>query len=124
LDWGVKPGTIYLTKTLQIDPERNTDGVDRGWHWKECVEPWVTLQSKGVGVMVGEWGVYNKTPHDVTLRFMEDALANYQKAGWGWALWNFTGDFGLLDSKRGDVEYEDWEGRKLDRAMLDLLAKY
>lgn len=124
LDWGVKPVTLFLAKGLQLDPERNLDAVDRAWHWKECVEPWLALQEKGVGVMVGEWGVYHKTPHDVTLRFMADVLANYAKAGWGWALWNFTGDFGPLDSRREDVVYETWEGHQLDRKMLEVLQRH
>jgi len=97
---------------------------DRAWLWDNCIAPWRELESKGVGVMVGEWGAYNKTPHDVVLRWMEDCLKNWRKAGWGWALWNFRGDFGVLDSERADVEYEDWRGHKLDRKMLVLLQKY
>ena len=53
---------------------------------------------------------------------MNDTLAEFKKAGWGWALWNFTGGFGICDSGRYDVAYENWHGRKLDRAMLELLA--
>ena len=97
---------------------------DRATLWRERVKPWRALESTGVGVMVGEWGVYNRTPHDVTLRFMEDNLANWKQAGWGWALWNFRGNFGVMDSGRADVAYEDFEGHKLDRAMLELLQKY
>jgi len=74
--------------------------------------------------MVGEWGVYNKTPHTVTLGFARDVLSNWEKAGWGWALWNFTGDFGPLDSNRADVVYESWEGHLMDREMMDLLQKH
>ena len=44
-------------------------------------------------------------------------------AGWGWALWNFTGGFGICDSGRTDVAYENWHGRKLDRAMVELLQR-
>ena len=36
--------------------------------------------------------------------------------GIGYALWNFRGSFGLLDSGRKDVEYEDWHGHQLDRS--------
>src|SRR6478736_5395995 len=28
---------------------------------------------------------------------------------------------GILDSRREDVEYEEWHGHKLDRKLLDLL---
>ena len=31
--------------------------------------------------------------------------------------------FGVLNSGRTDVAYEDWYGHKLDRKMLDLLRK-
>jgi endoglucanase len=53
-----------------------------------------------------------------------DFLELWQEAGWGWALWNFRGDFGILDSKRGEVKYETFHGRKLDRAMLELLRAH
>jgi endoglucanase len=38
-------------------------------------------------------------------------------------MWNFRGAFGVLDSGRADVAYEDFRGRKLDRKMLDLLRE-
>jgi hypothetical protein len=41
----------------------------------------------------------------------------------GFALWNFIGDFGTLDSGRTDVAYEDWHGHKLDKQLLDLIRK-
>jgi len=34
----------------------------------------------------------------------------------------FIGDFGVLDSGRTDVAYEDWYGHKLDKKFLDLLG--
>jgi hypothetical protein len=97
---------------------------DKAWLWKTCVEPWKAAESQGIGIMVGEWGVYNKTPHGVALRWAEDCLRNWREAGWGWALWNFRGANGILDSDRADVQYEDFEGHKLDRKFLDLLQRY
>jgi hypothetical protein len=94
----------------------------RAWLREECVKPFQALEAKGVGVMVGEFGAFNRTPHPVVLRWMRDCLANWDAAGWGWALWNFRGSFGVLDSEREDVAYEDWNGHKLDRQMLDLLT--
>ena len=88
------------------------------------VEPWKALQAKGAGVHVGEWGAFNRTPHDVTLAWMEDLLKNWKEAGWGWALWNFRGSFGILDSDRKDVTYEDFRGHALGRKMLELLRQY
>src|SRR6185437_13160061 len=94
---------------------------DRHTLERDQVRPWKELERRGVGVMVGEFGAHNQTPHDVVLRWMHDCLDVWKDAGWGWALWNFRGSFGILDSNRDDVAYQDWHGLKLDRAMLDLL---
>lgn len=88
---------------------------------REQIEPWRKLAESGVGVHVGEWGAFRYTPHAVTLAWMRDQLDLWKAAGWGWALWNFRSDFGVLDTRRTDVQYEDWRGHKLDRQMLDLL---
>jgi endoglucanase len=79
---------------------------------------------KGVQVHVGEWGVFNKTPHATTLAWMEDSLSLWKEARWGFSLWNLRGQFGVLDSVREDVTYEDCKGHKLDRRMLELLKRY
>ena len=42
----------------------------------------------------------------------------------GYALWNFRGSFGIIDSARADVAYEDWHGCKLDRELLELLRAH
>jgi aryl-phospho-beta-D-glucosidase BglC (GH1 family) len=97
---------------------------DRQWLWETTIFPWQQAQKQGIGVMVGEFGSHNQTPHDVTLAWMEDCLANWQQADWGWALWNFRGSFGILDSQRDDVQYEQFQGHQLDRKMLDLLQRY
>jgi hypothetical protein len=123
-EWGKKPKPFRYAPDAPDGPLVGLAMQDRAWLWKTCIEPWKEAESKGSGVMVGEWGAFNKTPHDVMLRWAEDCLSNWQKAGWGWAMWNFRGSFGVLDSGRGDVRYEDFEGHKLDRKLLDLLQRY
>lgn len=113
-----------LKSTEIIDRIVFSEIINREWLWKTNIEPWKELEEQGIGVMVGEWGAYNKTPHDVVLRWMKDCLENWKEAGWGWALWNFRGSFGVLDSERADVTYEDFKGHKLDRKMLELLQMY
>lgn len=76
-----------------------------------------------MGVHCGECGCWNKTPHDVFLAWFKDVLEILSENGIGFALWEFVGSFGILDSGREDVEYEDWYGHKLDRKLLDLLMK-
>ena len=92
--------------------------------WNQRIKPWLELAAKGVGVHVGEWGAFNHAPHDVTMAWMRDCLENWKAAGFGWALWNFRGAFGVLDSSRKDVNYEDFHGHKLDRRMLELLRAF
>ena len=90
---------------------------------RERIQPWKQLEQQGVGIHVGEWGAFSHTPHKVVLAWMRDCLALWKEAGWGWALWNLRGSFGVLDSQRADVEYEDFRGHKLDRQMLTLLQQ-
>jgi endoglucanase len=151
-DYGTKPPTELVglgvaTSTRGYAPFHLThyraswvDGSDRfprptyplvesGKTWdkstlvKENIAPWKALEAQGLGVMVGEFGCHNRTPHEVVLPWMRDCLAAWREAGWGWALWNFRGSFGILDSDRQDVTYETWHGHKLDRAMLEVLQK-
>jgi len=106
-------------------PLKTASGViDKNTLWREQIEPWQRLEKTGVGVLIGEWGVFNKTPHAVALAWMKDCLENWQKAGWGWCLWNLRGAFGPLDSERADVRYVMRGGVKIDTAMLALLQRY
>lgn len=77
-----------------------------------------------VGVHCGEGGAHNRTPHAPVLRWMEDCLDALKTYNIGFALWNLDGSFGVLNSGRKDVAYEDYYGHKLDRKMLELLQKY
>jgi aryl-phospho-beta-D-glucosidase BglC (GH1 family) len=91
---------------------------------EEFYKPWIELSQKGVGVHCGECGCWKNTPHDVFLAWFGDVIDILTKNNIGYALWNFRGDFGILDSGRQDVNYTDWYGHKLDSKLLDLLKKY
>jgi endoglucanase len=91
---------------------------------RDRIAPWQALERQGVGIHVGEWGAHNRTPHAVALAWMRDCLELWREAGWGWALWNLRGSFGVLNSQRSDVNYEDFRGSKLDREMLKLLQAH
>jgi endoglucanase len=90
---------------------------------EEMYQPWIELAKGGVGVHCGECGCWNKTPHEVFLAWFEDVLDILSDNGIGFALWEFVGSFGILDSGREDIEYEDWYGHKLDRKLLNMLMK-
>jgi endoglucanase len=91
---------------------------------EDFYKPWIDLVSKGVGVHCGEGGCYSKTPHTVFLAWFEDILDILTQHEIGYALWNFRGTFGIIDSERQDVNYTDWYGHKLDKKLLDMLRRY
>lgn len=91
---------------------------------EEFYRPWIELVEEGVGVHCGECGCWRETPHAVFLAWFGDVLDILTENGIGYALWNFRGDFGILDSGRKDIEYEEWYGHRLDRALLELLREH
>jgi endoglucanase len=104
---------------------------DEPWDRPKLVahyDRWAKLARPGAvklnGVHCGEGGAFNHTPHAVFLRWLRDVLEILTERGIGLALWNFRGPFGVLDSGRADVSYEDWQGHKLDRKLLDLLREF
>ncbi len=100
-----------------------------GKYWdREALErfyaPWIELAEQGIGVHCGEGGAFSYTPHEVVLAWFNDALDILTAANIGFALWNFRGAFGILDSGRSDVAYEDFKGHKLDRKLLNVLLSH
>ena len=55
------------------------------------IDKWKPLEAKGVAIHVGEFGCFNKTPHDVALAWLGDCLSLWKEAGWGFAMWNLRG---------------------------------
>ena len=102
-----------------------TDASGRVWDRdllrKVLIDPWRPLIDRGVPIHVGEWGCYTATPHPAMMGWMRDMLAVWKEVGWGWSMWNLRGGFGIVDSGRADVKYEDFHGHKLDRELLELL---
>ena len=101
-------------------------GYGNEWHRtapEETVAAYQEAIDAGELCMVGEFGCRPDTPHDVALAWMEHCLRLWRSKNLGWALWNMRGTFGILDSGRKDVVYEDYCGHKLDRKMLELLRR-
>lgn len=132
---GYFPGYVshYKAPWANKDPEKCPEPVWPGTmngeqfgkaRLEAYYKPWVDLANSGVGVHCGECGCWNKTPHKVFLAWFQDVLEILTSNKIGYALWNFRGDFGLLDSRREDVEYQDWHGHKLDGQLLQLLKKH
>lgn len=103
------------------------------WHYGETWDRqvmeehfavWDRLIEMGVGVHCGEGGCFIHTPHEIFLSWFREALEMITARNVGYAVWNFRGAFGVLDSGRADVEYEDFHGHKLDRQFLSLLQEF
>jgi endoglucanase len=86
-------------------------------------QPWGDLAMLGVPIHFGEMGCYKHTPPEVVLAWFDDTLSVLNDLHTGWALWNFRGPFGILDTERSGTKFEDWHGHQLDRALLNLLQK-
>ena len=87
------------------------------------LHPWAGLSAQSVPIHFGEMGCYKHTPPEVVLAWFNDTLDVLGGLNSGWALWNFRGPFGVLDTERPGTRFEDWHGHKLDRPLLTLLQK-
>ena len=124
-DWqATEQTTLQLVSDKTGSRLIGSEVKDKNWLIENQMKPWESLAQTGVGVMVGEFGAYNKTPHDIVLAWLEDQLSNWSECGWGWSLWNFRGSFGVADSGRTDVQYKEWRGLNIDEKMLALLSQY
>ena len=101
-------------------------GTLEGRHWDrgalvEFYAPWKAVEALGVDIHIGEFGCYNKTPNDVALRWFADLVSIFKEYGWGYALWNFDGAFGVVEHGRPGTVYTEIDGYNVDKALLDIL---
>jgi endoglucanase len=86
-------------------------------------QPWGELAAHGTPIHFGEMGCYKLTPPQVVLAWFSDTLSVLSELQTGWALWNFRGPFGVLDTERAGTKYEKWHDHQLDRPLLSLLQQ-
>jgi endoglucanase len=84
-------------------------------------QPWRDLEAQGVPVHVGEFGCYERTPDDIARAWFADLFAVFSEFGWGYALWEFEGPFGIVGHSRPGAIFEDMNGFRVDRRLLELL---
>jgi len=90
---------------------------------REHYKPWRILEAKGVKVHIGEFGCYGCTPNNIALAWFGDILSLYKEFKWGYSLWCFEGEFGIINHKRPGAVYENYKGYQVDRQLLDLLLE-
>jgi len=110
-------------------PEPVYPGLDwNGVTWnrdslREFYQPWRDVEGGGARIHIGECGCYNQTPNDIALRWFTDLFGLFGEFGWGYALWNFEGAFGIVGHGRPGAVYEEMYGYPVDRALMDLLLE-
>lgn len=92
-------------------------GRDKNLALQDCIP-------KGYPVMIGEFGCCAcGVDHESVLKFMGTNFEKWRARGYGWAIWDYDGPFGFVDSNRPDAEYIEVMGRKVDRKMLELMRR-
>jgi aryl-phospho-beta-D-glucosidase BglC (GH1 family) len=117
--WGQKQATYLMDEEGNLKAADGSDLMPFGTYR----DNFAIAREDSIPIMVQEFGVYNKTPHDVTIGFLSDLVQFFNENQSGWALWNFSGSFGILNSDRSDCTYEYFQGYQLDRQMLDILTR-
>ena len=88
---------------------------------EERFQPLKQLAGLGVPIHFGEMGCGGHTPPDLVYAWFNDTLDLMKELKAGWALWNFRGQFGILDTGRPGTEFKDFHGHNLDYKLLELL---
>jgi hypothetical protein len=115
--WGAKQDEYKITFEGKLTDKNDQPLVMFG----DLLNTIQEAKSEGIPLMVQEFGVHNQTPHDVTLAFLTDLVKVFRDNNLGYALWNFNGSFGILDSDRSDCSYDSYQGHQLDTQMMDIV---
>ena len=90
---------------------------------RDSYRSWRAVEQCGARIHIGEFGCFKHTPNDIALRWLADLLSLYKEFGWGYALWNFQGPFGMIEHGRPGAKLESLEGYQVDRALLELMLE-
>jgi aryl-phospho-beta-D-glucosidase BglC (GH1 family) len=116
------PGHVGLP-----EPTYPVEYAGRRWDadaLREFYAPWVGIAASGATVHIGEFGCYVKTPDDVAQRWLSDLLGVFAEQRWGYALWQFEGDFGVVGHQRPGARFEQRDGWRVDVRLLDLMRSH
>lgn len=115
--WGSKQDTYKITSEGKITDINGNPVLSL----RSLTNTLENAKAENIPVMIQEFGVYNQTPHDVTLAFLTDVVSVFNKNNVGYAMWNLIGTMGIIDSERIDCTYESYRGKQLDRAMTTIM---
>ena len=104
------PGVVYEGRAWNVDDLR------------AFYEPWRAVERTGTPIHIGEFGCYNQTPNADALRWFDDLLALFREFGWGFALWQFEGPFGIVGHGREGARFGLRHGYRVDEDLLERLV--
>jgi len=90
---------------------------------RDFYRPWQEVQTRGATVHIGEFGCFNHTPNDIAIRWFTDLFGLFKEFGWGYAMWQFQGPFGIVEHGRPGAKFELLNGYSVDRTLLDLMLE-
>lgn len=114
--WGILQGTYTISLEGTI-----TDALGNPLLLKNLYQKLENARNQNIPVMIQEFGVHNKTPHEVTLAYLTDVVPIFKDYSLGYAMWNLSGSLGIINSGRDDCPYESYRGKLLDGKMLEIL---
>jgi hypothetical protein len=115
--WGARQGTFVLTDDGKITDVEGNPSLAIG-----TIKKNIELAGKlNIPVMIQEFGVYNKTPHDVATGYLTNVVSVFKTHQIGYAMWNMIGSMGIINSERADCNYEQYRGKSLDREMTTIV---
>jgi len=115
--WAVKQSAYKITSDGKITDKDGNPAVALG----DLTKKLDNALTKNIPVMIQEFGVYNKTPHAITISYLSDVVKIFNNYNVGYAMWNMIGTMGIINSERTDCNYEPYRGKSIDRQMTSIM---
>lgn len=101
------------------------DGTFDGAKWNrqallDFYKPWKEMAESGCRVHIGECGCYNKVRNETALAWYKDFFSVLNELGFGFALWNFRGPFGIAEHGREGTNWQEMNGIRFDKDLYEL----
>ncbi|HJR78860.1 MAG TPA: cellulase family glycosylhydrolase [Anaerolineales bacterium] len=111
-------------------PEPRYPGLNwQGRRWdratlRDSYRSWREVEKRGTRIHIGEFGCFKHTPNDIAICWLSDLFSIFREFGWGYAMWNFKGPFGIIGHGRPGARFESIAGYDVDRALLELMLEH
>lgn len=91
---------------------------------REFYKPWKEMADNGSTVHIGECGCYNKVKNETALAWYEDFFSVCNEMGFGYALWNFRGPFGIAEHRREGTNWVYMKGIQVDKDLYEMFMAH